>query len=232
MNRTLNVVRMQLVNRATYIWVPLMVLGGTIVITLAIFGLIASNGNVEVDMFGGGAQAPLWYFAVVGVQALTLTFPFSQAMSVTRREFYLGTLITAALTALGLALLFVIGGFIEEATNGWGLGGYMFRLTWVWSQGAVVAGLFFFSLAMLFFVVGFCGATVYKRWGNVVLTISLIGLALLFVAGLWLIGQLQAWPEVMAWFGSLTPISLTGAMLAVAAVLAGGSYLMLRRSIA
>ena len=116
MNRTLNVVRMQLVNRATYIWVPLIILGGTLLISFAIFGLISSSG-ADAQMFGGGAQAPLWYFGVVGVQALTLTFPFSQAMSVTRREFYLGTLITAALTALGLALLFVIGGFIEEATN-------------------------------------------------------------------------------------------------------------------
>lgn len=231
MNRTLNVVRMQLVNRNTFIWVPLIVLGGTIVITLAIFGLIAGNG-AEVDLFGGGAQAPLWYFLAVGVQALTLTFPFSQAMSVTRREFYLGTLLTAALTSVGLAVIFVIGGFVEEATSGWGLNGYMFRLTWVWEQGALVAGLFYATLAMLFFVVGFCAATVYKRWGNAVLTTSLVALGLLLVGAMWLIGQLQAWPEVMGWFGSLTALSLSGGMLLVAALLAGGSYLMLRRTVA
>ncbi|MDJ1114007.1 hypothetical protein [Microbacterium dauci] len=231
MNRTLNVVRMQLVNRQTYIWVPLIVLGGTVVISLAIFGLIASNG-VDTDMFGGGAQAPLWYFAVVGVQALTLTFPFSQAMSVTRREFFLGTLLTAAMTSFGLAALFVIGGFIEEWTAGWGIGGYMFRLTWVWEYGPVVAGLFFFSLALLFFVVGFCGATVYKRWGNLILTVTLVGLALVLVGAMWLIGQLQAWPEVMAWFGSLTAPSLSAAMLAVTAVLGIASYGMLRRTVA
>ena len=92
MSRTLNVVRMQFVNRQTYIWVPLLVLVGAFVLSLMIFAMIPDDG-VKV---GGGSQAPLWYFLVVGVQSLTLTFPFSQAMSVTRREFYLGTLLTAA----------------------------------------------------------------------------------------------------------------------------------------
>jgi len=230
MNRTWNVVRMQLVNRQTFIWVPLIVLGGTFVISLSIFGLIAGNG-VKIDMFGGGAQAPLWYFLAVGVQALTLTFPFSQAMSVTRREFYIGTLVTAALTSLGLAVIFVIGGLIEEATNGWGLNGYMFRLVWVWQQGPLVAGLFFFALAMLFFVVGFFFATIYKRWGSVALTSILVGLGFVLIGIMWLVGQLQAWPELLAWFGGLTPIGLTASLLAATAVLAGISYVALRRAV-
>lgn len=231
MNRTLNVVRMQLVNRATYIWVPLIVLGGTLVISLTIFGLIAGNG-ADAEMFGGGAQAPLWYFGVVGVQALTLTFPFSQAMSVTRREFYLGTLLTAALTSFVLAALFIVGGLIEQATEGWGMGGYMFYLTWVWSQGAVVAGLFFFALAMLFFVVGFSAATVYKRWGNLVLTVVLVSLGFVLVGAMWLVGQLRAWGDLFAFFGSLTPLALTGVMVLAGALLAALSYGMLRRAIA
>ena len=84
MNRTLNVVRLQLVNRMTYIWIPLIILFGALAITLAIYAMVTSGGGT-VMMFSGGAQAPLWYFMVVGIQALTLTFPFSQAMSVTRR---------------------------------------------------------------------------------------------------------------------------------------------------
>ena len=118
MSRTLNVVRMQLVNSQTYIWIPLIILGGSLLVSLAIYGILDSSG-IESPKYGGGAQAPLWYFLAVGVQALTLTFPFSQAMSVTRREFYLGTLLTAAMTAAILSIVFVIGGFIERFTNGW-----------------------------------------------------------------------------------------------------------------
>ncbi|WP_020097644.1 hypothetical protein [Microbacterium sp. 11MF] len=232
MNRTLNVVRMQLVNRATFIWVPLIVLGGTLAISLLIFGMLSTSAIDTTTMFGGGAQAPLWYFLAVGVQALTLSFPFSQAMSVTRREFYLGTLLTASLTSVGLAVIFVIGGLIEQATRGWGMNAYMFRLTWIWSQGPLVAGLFFAVVAMLFFVVGFFFATVYKRWGNLILTVLLIGLGLILVGGLWVVGRMDAWGPVFAWFGSLTPIALTGALVLVIAALSAVSYGTLRRAIA
>ena len=107
MNRTLNVIRLQLVNRQTYVWVPLIVLTGAFVVTLAIYALLSSSG-LPGPFYGGGAQAPLWYFLFVGIQALTMTFPFSQALSITRREFYLGTLATATITAILLATVFVI----------------------------------------------------------------------------------------------------------------------------
>ncbi len=38
MNRTLSVVRMQLINKQTYIWIPLIILGGAFILTLAIWG--------------------------------------------------------------------------------------------------------------------------------------------------------------------------------------------------
>ena len=133
MNRTVSVVRMQLINKQTYIWVPLLVLGGSFVITLAVYAILAGSG-LDGPFYGGGAQAPLWYFAVVGIQALTLTFPFSQAMSVTRREFYLGTVLTAALTSAILAGIAVVGGLVEIATDGWGMNGWFFGLPWIWEK--------------------------------------------------------------------------------------------------
>src|SRR3546814_13125197 len=99
MNRTLRVIRMQLVNRQTYIWVPLLVLGGSWVLSMAVHFTLNSAG-VASETFSGGAQAPLWYFLFVGVQALPLPFPFSHAMRVTRRAFYLGHLLTTILTSV------------------------------------------------------------------------------------------------------------------------------------
>ncbi|GEP47543.1 hypothetical protein FVP74_01525 [Microbacterium saccharophilum] len=229
MNRTLNVIRMQLVNRQTYIWVPLLVLAGSFVLTLAIYGILA-NAGVATAMYGGGAQAPLWYFAVVGAQALTRTFPFSQAMSVTRREFYVGTMLTAALTSAILALVFVLGGLLEKATGGWGLNGYFFYLPWIWEGGPAVAGLFFFALAMLSFAVGFWGATIFKRWGNLVLTAVIVGLALVFVGLLWLAGSMNAWADMFVWFATQGALGLGLWSLLVIAVLAAISYLTLRRA--
>jgi len=230
MNRTLNVVRLQLVNKQTYIWVPLIVLGGAFAITLAIYAIIAGAG-AEGPMYGGGAQAPLWYFLVVGIQALTLTFPFSQALSVTRREFYLGTLLTAAITSAILAVVFVLGALVEYATNGWGMNGWFFVIPWVSESGFLIAGLFYFVVAMLFFVIGFWSATVFKRFGSMWLTIVLVGLGILLVAVMWFIGVLGAWARVFAWIGAqgVVGISLWGVL--VVAVLAASAFLTLRRAV-
>lgn len=229
MSRTLNVVRMQLANRETFVWVPLLILGSSFVISLIIWGIIA-GGGVTTNMYGGGAQAPLWYFIAVGVQALTLTFPFSQALSVTRREFFLGTMLTAALTAGILALIFVVGGLIEIATNGWGIGGYFFALDWLWASGPLAAGLFFFTLTMMVFTLGFWAATVYKRWGSFRLTLILVGIALVLLAAIWLITVTRSWPEVMGFIVESGVWGLTVVLAVITIAQALGSAAVLRKT--
>lgn len=230
MSRTVSVVRMQLINKQTYIWVPLLVLGGAFLLTLAVYAML-QNAGVTGPKYGGGAQAPLWYFCVVGVQALTLTFPFSQAMSVTRREFYVGTLLTAALAALSLGVVFIIGGLIENATGGWGMNGYFFYLPWIWEGGPAAAGLFYFTVAMFVFVAGFWAATIYKRYGSVVLTTVLVGIGALLVLAMFLIGRLDAWGQVFTWFATQGAVGLSLWGLLLAAVLAGIAFLTLRRAV-
>ncbi|MFT4135330.1 hypothetical protein [Microbacterium sp.] len=230
MSRTLNVVRMQLVNRQTFIWIPLIILGGCLVISLAIYALLISSGVHGVKV-GGAAQGPLWYFLAVGIQSLTLTFPFSQAMSVTRREFYLGTLLTAAVASAVLATIFVLGGLLEQATNGFGLNGYMFYLEWIWQAGPLAAGLAYFSGAMLLFVIGFACATIWKRFGAMGLTLVLIAAGAAILGILWLISRADAWGGVAAWIMTQGALGLAAWGLVATALLAGASYLILRRAI-
>jgi hypothetical protein len=152
-------------------------------------------------------------------------------MSITRREFYLGTLLTAVLTSLILAAIFVVGGFVEAATNGWGVGGYFFRLDWVWDSGAAVAGLFYFMVALMFFVIGFWCATIYKRFGAFGLTILLVGLGVLFLVGLFIVGRMNAWGTVFGWFADQGSLGLSLWGLVVIVVLAAISYGTLRRTV-
>ncbi len=105
--RTVNVVRLQFVNTQTFIWVPALVLGGAWLLTMLIYWIIQGAG-VDGVKIGGGSTAPLGYFCVIGIQAMTMTFPFSQAMSLTRREFYLGSLVAAAVSGLGMSAVFVL----------------------------------------------------------------------------------------------------------------------------
>lgn len=232
MNRTANVVRMQLINRQTFVWVPLLILFASLAITLAIYGIItaAAGEPITEAMYSGGVQAPLWYFAVVGVQALNLGFPFSQALSVSRREFFDGTMLTAGTSALGLAAIYLIGGVIEQATDGWWLGGYFFRLPWIWDQGPWAAGLFYFVAAMLAFIVGVLGATVYKRFGMLWVVLLLIGVAVALVLAALGITLADGWSTVGRTLAGSEALSVALIGAAVAAVLAGLSFLTLRRA--
>ncbi|MFT4086113.1 MAG: hypothetical protein QM658_03005 [Gordonia sp. (in: high G+C Gram-positive bacteria)] len=231
MNRTANVVRMQLVNQRTFIWLPLTVLGGSFAVSLAIYAIINSTAHPDQPIYGGGVQAPLWYFAAIGVQALTLTFPFSQAMSVTRREFYLGTMLTAALTAVGLAVIFVVAGLIENATDGWGVNGYFFHLPWIWKSGPLAAGFAFFVAALLVFTVGFWGSTIFKRAGMTGIVVLGIALALVAVLAIWLLTKFDGWAPFWRWINDQGALGLAGWGLLLTAALSAVSYATLRRAI-
>lgn len=226
MSRTVNVIRMQLINRQTFIWLPLIILGASLLLSIAIFAMVPYAG----PKYSGGGQAPLWYFLAVGVQAMTLSFPFSQALSITRREFYLGTLLTAVLTSTILAVVYVVGGFVEEATNGWGLNGWFFRVPWVWDQGPAAAAIAYFGFALLLFIVGFGCGLLYKRFGPLGLILVLVGISVLVVGAMYLVGRANAWGSVFAWIGAQGALGLSLWGLVLAAGIAVGSFLTLRRA--
>lgn len=226
MRRTLNVVRLQLINRQTFIWVPLIVLGSAVVISVLIYAMIP----IDEPKYGGGGQAPLWYFFAIGISAMTLTFPFSQAMSITRREFFTGTMITAVLASAFLGVIFLIGGAIETLTNGYGVNGYVFYLPWLWEAGPLGAFVVFFTCALFLFVVGFTGATIYKSWGPVALTFVGVGLALVLVGLVFLATRLELWERVWITILDLGSLGLALWGLVAVVVLAAVSFLAFRRA--
>ncbi|QIN30239.1 hypothetical protein [Brevibacterium luteolum] len=225
--RIVNVIRLQFVNRQPFLWVPLMVFGFAIALSLVIYAIIPESG----PKYGGASQAPMWSFLFVGVSAMTLTFPFSQSVGLARWEFYLGSLAAAAVTSAVLATALVIQGVIEQVTDGYGMGGFVAYLPWVWESGWWSAWLTFFVFTLMAFVLGFWGATVFKRWGMTVLVAVLGSLGLALAAVLLVISRREAWGEVIAWFATAGSLQLTGWLALLTAVLAGLSYLTLRRAV-
>ncbi|GAA2907465.1 hypothetical protein JOD62_001231 [Microbacterium keratanolyticum] len=227
MRRVLNVIRLQMINRQTFIWVPLIVLAGATVISVLIYAMIP----VDTPKYGGGGQAPLWYFFAIGISAMSLTFPFSQAMSITRRDFFLGTMLTAVLASAFMGLLFLIGGGIEMVTNGWGVNGYVFYLPDLWRVGWFGAWTVYFTLALFLFVLGFTGATIYKSWGLTVLTIVWVTLALILVGLVFLTTRLNLWEQVWHTIGDLGSFGLALWGLVVTAVCMTVSFIAFRRTV-
>jgi len=219
---------MQLLNKWIYLGIPAIILVASTLIALAILAMVPSNGEGTRMSFSG--QSVLWYFLAIGVQSLTYTFPFSQAMSVSRRSFYIGTLGLFALVSLALGVLYWVLGIVEEATNGWGVDGNIFALPWIVESAWYTQILLYFALSMLLFMFGFWFATVYKRWRMTGLVAALIGFALLLLGGVAAASFTDSWADVGAWFVQLTPLALAGWLLLAGVALAAGSYGTLRRA--
>lgn len=215
-SRIVSVARMHLVNRQTFIWVPLLVLGGSTLVSLAIFVALPSGGG---PMYSGSSQAPLWYFFAIGMTTLTTTFPFSQAMSVSRRTFFLGTTLIVAVVSAIMATIYSVMALIERATDGYGFEGYIFDIPWIMADGIWKGWILIFIGTLLFFSIGFFFTVIWKRFGAVMLVGLLVGLALLLVGGAFILTQTSSWQAFGNWIAGLTPLAVSaGAGVAVLAM--------------
>lgn len=227
MNRVVNIARMQLINKWTFLGIPAIIIVGSFLVTLAIWAMIPASGET---FYSGSAQAVMWYFLALGIQSLSLTFPFSQAMSVSRRTFYIATVGLFATVALTISVLYYLLGLVEVATNGWGFNGQLYALDWVANEHAVVQILFYFIAMVALFMIGFWFATIYKRWQATGMLVTWIAIAVVLIGLLGLTSWQGWWPVVGQWFVAQTPLTVSGWTALFCAVLAGGSYLTLRRA--
>ncbi|MGA7205613.1 MAG: hypothetical protein WBX27_13385, partial [Specibacter sp.] len=184
----------------------------------------------EGAKYSGAGQAVMWYFFALGLQSMSLTFPFSQGLSISRRNFFLGTVGLFAVVAAVVSGLYVVLGYVETATHGWGLNGQMFALQWIADQNWFIQMFFYFVLMMFLFLTGFWGATVYKRWQASGLLVAGIGLAAVLVGAVGLITWRGWWPAVGTWLAAQTPATTGLLVLGFSALLGIGAYLTLRKA--
>jgi hypothetical protein len=198
--------RVQAANRNTFVWVPLLVLGGSTVLTLAVWWAVKAAG-AETQLFSGSVQAPFWYLLVVGAQTVALTFPFTQALSLSRRDFWLGAMLNFSVFSVLFAVLLWLLGLVEGATGGWWMNGRMFAFPAELEGGAGFpdAGspwylLLYALLAMMALSIGFAFGTVYKRFGPTGLTLAITGTVAAVIVLFVLSVRLDWWPTLQAWF--------------------------------
>lgn len=236
-NRILAVVRLHLTNRWTVIYLPWLIMLAILALNVAIWAIVLSaaapENREEVRQnlgYSGAASYMFVYMIVIAVQAISVTFRFAQGYSVTRRDYYLGT----SVAFVGFSVMFAVGlsilAAIEEATDGWGLGGKLFTST-VFGEGDGLARAFaFLFLALFFFFVGAAVAAIWVRWRALGLTAFFVGLAFLLVGLGALIALTDSWVAVGEWFVATGFLGVYAWSLVPTAVAALTGYLVLRRA--
>jgi hypothetical protein len=234
--RVMKAVQLHLANHATYFWVPLAVVGGTFLISLAMYGVLRLGLGADAPpaMYGmGGLQfIPAYYCVTVGIQAMMYTYQFAMAMSLTRREYINGTTVMALLFAGGLSLMFALGRLFENLTGGYGIGFNYFGLTgWFQRYNVLEQWVFLAGLSLLFLTGGFAGTVVYKRGGAIRLVVVMTLWTLLVVGGTAIVTWREWWPAVGTWVLELTPAGAGFWMLLASAGFLAGSYWSMRKTV-
>ncbi|MET1043275.1 MAG: hypothetical protein ABWX59_04010 [Microbacteriaceae bacterium] len=235
--RIWSVVRLHFVNPFSSVILPWMILTFIFAVNYIIWAVIynatdgASRQGVSDGMQWSGSTTFIFvYMLVVAVQSVNLTFPFALGYSVTRRDFYLGTslsfLIYAAMYGAGLTIL----SLVEDATDGWGLGGRMFTVVY-FSDGPWFERLWVFVATFAFFLfIGAASAAVYVRWKtNGILVFTGI-LVLFIVAAVAQITLSEQWPAVGQWFVENGATGVVSWLLIPTAVAAVTGFFILRRA--
>jgi hypothetical protein len=229
MNRVAAAGRLHLMNPLLTFGVPWAIVASSFGINVAVWVLTDAGAQPRGGVSGGVASLYITVM-IIYVQSMTQVLPFAMGMSLTRRTFWLGTALVAAVQALGYGIVLSALTAIEGATGGWGV-----RLHF-WAPGvldvddAALQVLVSGAPMLAFAFAGVGIGVVMKRWGQVGTWV--LALATLLVTGglAILVSWRRAWGDVGAWLTDQTVLTLAVALpLGLAVVLAGLSLAGLRR---
>lgn len=238
LTRIANVVKLQFANPYTVLTAPWVILTMIFLVNLAIWWIIMSQVTDPADRadvsegfsYSGASLFIFVYMMVVAIQSMNRTFSFALGMSVTRRDYYIGSALTftllSAIFAAGMTLL----GEIEEATDGWGVGGRMFTSIYFgdgsWSERFAII----FLALMFFFFIGAVAATVFVRWKAIGLTTLAVVVAFVVLGVVALITFTQNWGRVGEWFATAGFLGSALWSLVITAIAAVAGFFILRRA--
>jgi hypothetical protein len=226
-SRVIAVMRLQLTVYPLLPLLPILVVWTTFVITrLSVINV--SEPNVRVSSLMGMYLMQLGLAAVGGYQS----FSCAVGLNVTRRAFYLASLLTGVVESVAYGLMLYLAGIVERMTDGWGTRLRFFDPTSLTHSASPVTILVYTVPFLFMTAVGLLlGATV-KRLGAK--NFILFGVAVALVAGVvgTLITYLDGWGPIIGWLARQSPLSVViGWLLIPTGLAAVGGWLALRRAV-
>lgn len=228
--------RLQFAVPYSFIWLPMVIFvfawGLGVAIMVLIDSQVADRVPAEDPISAtGAAQATIWYLAFMAAYTASHTFPFSVALSYSRRVYLIGTYLTFAVVSVGFGLASMLFYWIEQATDGLGRHMYIFGDPAFDDLGGMLGvGAFATILALFFMCFGFFWAILYRRVSIPILWTVIIGLLIVIVGIVAIITLNDWWVNVGMWFVDQTAFTLAGWGLVATILLGGLNYWLIRRA--
>jgi hypothetical protein len=177
-----------------------------------------------------GALATIYiFFCVIGGWSISRRLQFALTLGVSRRSYYAGTALLAVSLAAVDGLALTVLQLIERATDGWGIGLHFFRVPYILPGPWYLTWLTSFVGLALMFVYGMWYGLVYQRWNLFGLLIFIAAQVTVAAAVVLIATGAHDWAGVGRFFTTLTVAGLTGVLAVLAAALLASGYATIRR---
>lgn len=234
--RIWDVVRLHLANPFPTLVLPWAITMAIFALNMAIMLIVvkAAGGleSLEDDAFAynGGITWIVFFMIVVAVQTMNLNFRFALGFSVTRRDFYWGSVAYFVMLSLlyGTGVTVLAG--IERVTDGWGIGAAFFAPWGLGSESLLDVWAVFTLVLLLFFFIGAAVATVWVRWKANGLYTFFIAFAAVLVAAGWLVTVAGKWGAAGEYFVTHSIVEIVLWTLPVTVVCMMAGFLFLRKA--
>jgi hypothetical protein len=196
---------------------------------ITLFIAVSVGGGGSSQVPTGALAAIYVFFIVTGALSILRSLPFAFALGLSRRSYYAGTALLAVSLAALYGLALAVLQVIERVSGGWGAGLHFFRVAYILPGPWYLTWLTSFVGLALMFVYGMWYGLVYRRWNLPgLLAFSAIQVTIA-VAGAVAAAQADAWPAIGRFFTTLSAAGLTGLLAALTVVLLAGGYATMRR---
>lgn len=225
MNTLLGVARYHLSDWPRLVLLPWGVTAFAFLVNMVILAMLTDPGTT----YSGGLATFYGYLGIVIAITVTMSLPFGLTLGLSRRTYYLGTLvlilILGAVYSLGLAVLRVI----EQATDGWGVALHFFRIPWLLEGSWYLTWLTAFVLVVITLVYGMWFGLVYRRWGFLGLLAFIATQVIVLLTAALIVTWTGTWTAIGDFFTTLTVLGLTGVLAVIAAALSLSGLSTIRR---
>lgn len=232
--------RLQFVVKHTFITSPLIVFSGAWMIAVGIgFWIHYSTGRAEAAtltaddaIYTGASQAALWALLFIAAYSASHTFPFSMALSYSRRVFVVGVFLAFAVVSTGFGVAFALAAVVERATDGYGILMYNFDLPFLTQGpgGIFSAALLATVLCLFLMMFGFFWSILYRRVSLTMLWVIILGVLAILLSIVAIFIQNGWWGELAQWATRQNALTLSGWLVLPAVGLTVVNYLVIRKA--
>ncbi|MBU5213782.1 hypothetical protein P9D39_12300 [Heyndrickxia oleronia] len=226
MSQVMGVMKMHVREKWGWIYTPWIILFFSFFVNLVISFLLDGND----PMYTGGLMSIYIYMLVMGMVTISQMFQFAIGLSISRKDFYLGTLGIFVAMSAGIAIVLLILNNIEQWSGGWGVNLHFFHLPYL-NDGLQIEQISISFIVMLHMCyLGFVISSVFQRFGRSGLLIFLGVLFVLSSILAFLCTYYEWWMDIFYWIAKHTAFELALWMIPLVIIYMVVSYWLLRKA--